>query len=187
MHSSDNLDDGYVGSGKRLGYSINKHGLENHVCEKLDFFDTREELRERETKIVDKNLIEDSSCINIALGGGGGWIDEEHQLKCSSAGGKAISHKLKTDADFSKTWKTKVGANFKSRWENNEFDKSGKNNGFYGKHHTEESKQKQRKADRTAVKNSQYGTCWITNGKENKKIHRGDNIPECYRLGRKMK
>lgn len=30
MHSTDNLDDGYVGSGKRLWYSINKHGLKKH-------------------------------------------------------------------------------------------------------------------------------------------------------------
>lgn len=29
MHSTDNLEDGYVGSGKRLWYSINKHGKEN--------------------------------------------------------------------------------------------------------------------------------------------------------------
>lgn len=29
MHSTDNLDDGYVGSGKRLWNSIKKHGKEN--------------------------------------------------------------------------------------------------------------------------------------------------------------
>ena len=38
MHSTDNLEDGYKGSGTRLKYSINKHGLENHCCEKLEFF-----------------------------------------------------------------------------------------------------------------------------------------------------
>lgn len=30
-----------------------------------------------------------------------------------------------------------------------------------------------------------YGTCWITNGIENKKIHKGDTFPDGYKLGRK--
>lgn len=35
-------------------------------------------------------------------------------------------------------------------------------------------------------RNSQYGTQWITNEKENKKIKNGDKIPNGWRLGRKM-
>ena len=35
--------------------------------------------------------------------------------------------------------------------------------------------------------NSQYGTCWITNEKESKKIFKGDLIPDGWRLGRKIK
>ena len=45
MHSTDNLDDNYIGSGMRLWHSINKYGRENHICEKLEFFDTREKLK----------------------------------------------------------------------------------------------------------------------------------------------
>jgi hypothetical protein len=52
------------------------------------------------------------------------------------------------------------------------------------KKHSEETKQKIREADRTGNKNSQYGTCWITNEKESKKIHKGDLIPKGWRLGR---
>lgn len=44
MHSTDNLEDGYLGSEKRLRYSINKHGAENHEREILEFVDSREEL-----------------------------------------------------------------------------------------------------------------------------------------------
>lgn len=32
--------------------------------------------------------------------------------------------------------------------------------------------------------NSQYGTMWITNGSTNKKIKRGDSVPEGFRPGR---
>jgi hypothetical protein len=45
-------------------------------------------------------------------------------------------------------------------------------NPFQGKHHTEETKQKVREKAklRTGEKNNIYGTCWVTNGVENKRI-----------------
>ena len=57
MHSTDNLDDGYLGSGRRLRYSINKYGKENHHREILEYCKTREELKSRETEIVNLNEI----------------------------------------------------------------------------------------------------------------------------------
>ena len=48
MHSTSNIDDGYLGSGKRLRYSIRKHGEDNHEKEILEFFDSRELLIEAE-------------------------------------------------------------------------------------------------------------------------------------------
>ena len=47
MHSTDNMDDGYFGSGKRLWFSINYHGKENHEKEILEFCSTRAELKKR--------------------------------------------------------------------------------------------------------------------------------------------
>jgi hypothetical protein len=35
MHSSSNLEDGYIGSGKKLWNSVRKHGRENHIIEIL--------------------------------------------------------------------------------------------------------------------------------------------------------
>jgi len=37
MHSTDNIDDGYVGSGKFLWNSIRKYGIENHKRVILEF------------------------------------------------------------------------------------------------------------------------------------------------------
>jgi hypothetical protein len=48
MHSTNNLADGYMGSGRRLRYSINKYGEENHKVEILEFVDNRAELIKRE-------------------------------------------------------------------------------------------------------------------------------------------
>lgn len=60
---------------------------------------------------------------------------------------------------------------------------------FKGKKHSEETKKKiglANSANQKGVGNSQYGTCWITNGTENKKIKKGDSLPVGFRLGRIM-
>lgn len=59
--------------------------------------------------------------------------------------------------------------------------------GFLGRTHSDETKDKMRKSavgKHTAEKNSQFGTMWITNGYENKKINKLDEIPEGWRKGR---
>ena len=69
IHSTDNLDDGYMGSGSRLRYAYKKYGVENFTKEILQFFDTREELSDYEATVVNENLIVNENCYNISLGG----------------------------------------------------------------------------------------------------------------------
>ena len=57
MHSTDNLNDGYLGSGKRLWYSLNYHGKENHIKEIIEFCENREILKKREKEIVNEQLL----------------------------------------------------------------------------------------------------------------------------------
>jgi hypothetical protein len=52
MHSTDRLDDGYIGRGKRLWYSIKKYGKENFKCEILKFLENRRELKDIEKELV---------------------------------------------------------------------------------------------------------------------------------------
>lgn len=73
MHSTDNLDDGYLGSGKILGYSRRKYGDENHTIERLEFLQSREELKRREKEIVNEELLSQPLNINLKYGGDGGW------------------------------------------------------------------------------------------------------------------
>ena len=53
-----------------------------------------------------------------------------------------------------------------------------------GKNHSTETKEKISKAQ-LGIKNSQYGTMWITNGLESKKIKKDEQIPEGWNRGRK--
>lgn len=72
MHSADDLDDGYFGSGSLLSRSIKKHGKEKHIKEILEHLPTREALKLREKEIVNEELLGDKLCMNLQLGGGGG-------------------------------------------------------------------------------------------------------------------
>lgn len=169
MHSTDDLNDGYLGSGKRLRYSINKYGRENFKIEFLEFFDIREKLVEREKNLVNEDLIKNPLCMNIMCGGVGGFISVENQRKRSIAAGNATSRKIKNDLKYRKKFLKRVSEQMKYR------HKLGivKYDTFKNKNHTAESKIKIGKTNSEKQKgslNSQFGTCWINNKKENKKI-----------------
>lgn len=83
MHSTDNMDDGYLGSGKRLKYSISKYGRDNHVREVVEMLPTREALVEREAELVDVDRLKDPGCMNILKGGAA--CDEETMKKVSES------------------------------------------------------------------------------------------------------
>lgn len=69
VHSTNDLEDGYMGSGKRLHYAYKKYGIENFTKEILKFFDTAKEAYEYEAKIVNESLVNDDNCYNIQQGG----------------------------------------------------------------------------------------------------------------------
>lgn len=167
MHSTDNLDDGYLGSGKRLRYSINKHGAENHVREILEFVDSREELKKREKEIVNLNELAKEDCMNLIIGGQGGIFSEEHHKKMKEGASRWMSTKWENE-EF-KIMIAKASGNRMKQ-----YHKEGKikYDTFSGKSHSEESKKliSEKAKLRTGEKNSQYGTCWITKDGINKKI-----------------
>ena len=69
IHSTENINDGYLGSGVAIMNSVKELGRKNfektvlHVCE------TREEASILEIGIVDKGFVNDPNTYNIALGG----------------------------------------------------------------------------------------------------------------------
>ena len=119
VHSTDNLADGYLGSGLLLKHSINKHGIDNHNREILEFFDSRTALLDKEKEIVNKDLLKEP-CMNRRPGGDGGdtfnFLSSETQEKMRELSRQRISkmwldEKLKkpTDITKQKISKTKTG------------------------------------------------------------------------------
>lgn len=180
MHSTDNLEDGYLGSGNRIKLSIRKYGKENFSREILEFCETRVELKKREEEVVTLDEISKEECINLRVGGYGGFSSEEHMIKCSEAGVKAKLKRLNEDSKF-KYLMVEQGCTAlkQARKDGKGILKGDKNQyqNWTGKKHTEETKVKMSESSKgngIGENNSQYGTCWITKDSINKKIKRDD-------------
>jgi hypothetical protein len=170
MHSTDNLEDGYLGSGYLISRAIKKHGKENFSRVILEFCSSREELKKRESEIVTLSEIAKKECMNLQVGGGGGFSSEEHRKKFFETVNYEASHKIikwlrENDEDWYKEYCKKISdshkrinfnhANFKNKKHTNE-TKSNLSNSMKGKYDGD--------------KNPSYGTCWITKEDSNKKI-----------------
>lgn len=155
VHSTNNLDDGYMGSGSRINRSINKYGKENFTREIVQFFSRKKCAYSLESAIVTQKLIDDPHCLNLAIGGFGGntyagFTDgqlKEIGAKISKANkGKNVGpfteeHKQKlrykkSDAHKQKLSEAKKGKKLKLSDEQHQHRSNitkGKNNPMYGK------------------------------------------------------
>ena len=192
MHSTNRLDDGYVGSGKRLWYELRKYGRDNFTIEILKYYNSREELIKAEKKLITEQVINKEDCLNLKTGGSGGFTLEQTRNgrkktnrileKKYGPNWNSITSKKYQDS-LSEADKKELSEKIKKRQKEVNFNHAT----FKGKKHSEESKKKMSESSKgKGINNSQFGTCWITNEKENKKIYKGDLIPEGWRLGRKI-
>lgn len=267
IHSTNNLNDGYMGSGAYLHKAYKKYGIENFYKEILKYFDNRNELVKYEEEIVNEMVVKDNQSYNISIGGetfntlytisvkdkNGNtfrcklddpkYISSEYVGVCKglvniidirdNSEHKITKDKLLLNPNYKPQTKGKIRVidenqnekfitldefyNNKSKyqaWAKNKIlvkDKSGKcfmvninderyisgelKSVWFGKHHTEESKQKLKETykkikHQQGEKNSQYGTCWIHNNKESKKIKKeyvNEYLKSGWVIGRKMK
>ena len=178
MHSTDNLEDGYLGSGTYLRNSLRKYGKENHSIEILEFLNSREELAAREREVVSLQEIAKKDCMNLKVGGQGG-IDPVMRQQSKEKRDWLRENSLTWNSEVSR----KVSEGLKRSYQN-------RPGTFTGKSHKPESIEKMKIAAEgrgVGKANTQYGTCWITNEIQNKKIKKSDIIPDGWRLGRRIK
>jgi hypothetical protein len=191
-HKTKDLNDSYMGSGKYLKHAQNKYGIEKFTKEVLFVFDSSEAMYAKEAEIVNEEFLSEENTYNLKVGGFGGWdyinstiTKEERLVLCSLGGltqhmssaeiGKRISvGKLKSDKRFNGPLAAK---------------EKYPNGTFHGRTHSEETKQKIKisvTGNNIGDKNSQFGSMWVTNGLESKKIKKTDPLPEGFKKGRKM-
>ena len=173
-HKTKDLNDGYFGSGKILKRAIEKYGIENFTKEILHTFDNELDMNAKEKELV----VIGEETYNLCEGGEGGfsyinnnslWLTEKHR-KAAIENRKKATEKLmelaRTDPEWKKRHSAVTKANHPSKKENYVHS-------FLGRKHKPESIQLMKlsaKGKHEGSKNSQYGTCWITNNIENKKI-----------------
>lgn len=69
QHTTSNLDDGYMGSGKILIRAIKKYGVENFRKEIQGFYENESELNYVERMLVDQTFVDRPDTYNLTLGG----------------------------------------------------------------------------------------------------------------------
>lgn len=186
MHSTDNLEDDYLGSGKVLKRSIAKYGKENFKREILEEVSDRETLKEREKEIVNKEEVDNVFCMNLKLGGQGGGCSKEHYKLMKRNSLIQLKENWK-DKEYRRRKTEEMSKRMKEVFESGERNVKDFRCNWSGRKHKEESKLKQSQAKKgTGLKetNSQFGSCWITNGIENKKIKKEQPIPLGFYKGR---
>lgn len=178
-HKTQNLEDGYLGSGKYLIRAIEKHGVENFKREILGQYETSEELFEAEKEFVNEEWVNRPDTYNLKIGGDGGW---DHYSDFKNRNNRISKIRDYTSAEYKK----KLSDTQKKYWSALTKEEKAKIlaiKGFWcdwtGRHHSEETKRKIGKANsknRLGNKNPSFGKCWVYNEqlKQSKSILKED-------------
>lgn len=195
VHSTTNLDDGYMGSGKVILAAIKKYGVENFTKTILKFFDSTTEMFLSEKEIVNEEFIKRPDVYNIRLGGDGGFdhlntSSEEHINRTKRGYQNSIAkidlseHGKKLAARLKLEKRGIYAENYVSVWEKNPVLQQLGN--------SPEAREKAKKTQRITFseiehqkgeKNSQFGTCWISHDQIGSKKCNTNLLPEYLEQG----
>jgi len=194
-HQTDNIYDDYLGSGKYLKRAINKYGKDCFEKVVLYVFDNKKEMDDKEAELVNEEYVKDKNTYNLKKGGQGGFDHlislpkmKNIRIQNLKKGYDILKNNLK-DVEFKKIWSKRSSETFQKTHKEGKI----KYNTFAGKHHTIEAKNKMKKSHigkHAGNKNSQYGTCWIYNNIESKKIKKEEldlYLSQGWIKGRKIK
>jgi hypothetical protein len=162
VHSTNDLNDGYFGSGVLIKKAVKKYGIENFKMTRLKFFDNIDEAYIEESKLVTKECVSDNNTYNITTGGKGGFyhinsknkymnrLGQTHTEVAKNKISNALKKYKKTEAHCKNIGDSLKGRNIHWKtnthiYTNDERNKisesvSGINNPMYGKKHSVEVK-----------------------------------------------
>lgn len=161
IHSTNNLNDGYMGSGIALRKAYKKYGMENFIKEIIINYATRKEVIDHEIKVVTIELIKLDECYNNRIGG-----SHEYNTPISEETRKKISE-INKGRVHSEESKLKMSLSQKERLKNNPqlaIDFGNRNKG--GKYITEESRRKMSES-RKKYKQTKETRIKATNSRKN--------------------
>ena len=111
VHSTNNINDGYLGSGKRLQNAIKKYGISCFKREIIALFDSRDEALYTESTIVNEESLRNINCYNLCLGGGAPPIRHEASGNVLLTGNNRTEAQKQAAKEHSKKMKGKIPHN----------------------------------------------------------------------------
>ena len=159
-HSTNILEDGYLGSGLLINRAIKKHGTGSFQREILFVYDNATDMELKEQELVTEQVLSDPNCFNLALGGQGGNLGAAVNARIGTAMSVLLTGKPKTEAHknaLRQVWvekeysvplerKQRIKETITNTWAAMGPDErqakcghQGAANGFYGKKHTTSS------------------------------------------------
>lgn len=202
VHKTNDLNDGYMGSGKVIRSAIDKHGITNFTKVILEQFDDSVAMYAREKEVVTEEFLARPDVYNLRRGGTGGFdylnrtglnnstksteikklgpLESQRRRNCNPELRNKFSRKISEAVRVAHATQTRP----KSIFCNDVFQKE-----MSLRSRTIETKQKRKETmarikHSSGEKNSQFGSMWITNGIINKKTKKTNQLPEHWRKGR---
>ncbi len=130
VHKTNDIDDGYMGSGRLLLEDIEVYGVENFQKTILEFFESEFEMFQKEKQTVNESFISREDVYNLRCGGYGGfdWINRSGISKFKGRKHTEES-KLKMSLRAKEQDYSKLGETMKKVWS----DKSNEERQNFGK------------------------------------------------------
>ena len=182
-----------MGSGKYLLYAQRKYGIENFTKDILFVYDNASEMYAKEAEIVNDEFLTEENTYNLKRGGFGGFdyinagklnrnnVNGDFTTESSIPANRIKSDLFAGSPELKAAWIASISA----------ARSKSASRPFLGRTHTHETKIKMAESARlrlsTPANNSQFGTMWITNGSDNRKIKKIDSIPAGWSKGRVQK
>lgn len=180
QHQTENIDDGYMGSGIRIVRAIEKYGIENFEKTILFDYDNFNAMNAKEIEIVNEDFIARDDVYNL-IPGGSSWDSVNASGSNMNGNWKSLTQHCRDIFEKTGKWPHEGWLNelkdsnpqkYIEYCENVSYGvkRHIQENGSWwsGKHHTDETKQKMKdfhakNHPQAGEKNSQYGTIAIYN------------------------
>lgn len=167
VHSTKDVNDGYMGSGKHLKQAIIKYGIDNFTKRIIEFYPNADECYAAERDIVNAEFVMRSDTYNLKIGGEGGWDhitkSSSFSEQCSNAAIAGNTIRWKNE-DWSRAQRAKISKRLVEEHSSGKRDLTNFTQSFAGKKHTEETKNKigaKVSKHQTGSGNSNFGKKWM--------------------------
>jgi group I intron endonuclease len=167
IHSTNNLDDGYMGGGTLVMRSVKKYGKDNFTKEIVANYKTRKEASDHEKRTVTLELVGLEECYNLRAGG-----DNENFMsqKAKDVIREKLTGRVATEESRARMSKSQKGL------------KTGSDNPNFGKPKSLETKAKMRESNigqkRSAEARKKMSDLKIGD----KHPNYGKSLPECVKI-----